>query len=232
MPVLIILPTYNEHPNLRPLIAQIHLQLPEAHILIIDDGSPDGTGELADEMARDDHRIIVRHRPRKMGLGTAYLMGFRFALERDYDLIFQMDADFSHDPGHLPEFISRIEHADLVLGSRYIQGGATINWSGWRKLLSGGGGAYAQTILGVPYADLTSGFKCFRRRVLEGLPLDAIRSEGYSFQIETTYRAHLQGHRISEFPIIFRERRQGQSKISRGIVLEAIVLVWRLKLTL
>ena len=231
MSILILLPTYNERANLRPLIERIHEQLPEAHVLVLDDGSPDGTGELADELAREDSRVKVHHRPRKMGLGTAYLFGFRYALDHGYELVFEMDADFSHDPDHLPAFVEAARDADLVLGSRYIPGGGTENWGLWRKMLSRGGGFYARTILGVSYHDLTGGFKCFHRRVLEALPLDEIHSEGYSFQIEMTYRAHLKGFKIREIPIIFRERREGQSKISRAIILEAMGVVWKLKLT-
>jgi len=165
-----------------------------------------------------------------MGLGTAYLFGFKYALEHGYELVFEMDCDFSHDPAHLPQLVAASQDADLVLGSRYIPGGGTENWGVLRQALSRGGGVYARSILQVPYQDLTGGFKCFHRRVLRALPLDTIRSEGYSFQIEVTYRAHLLGFQIAEVPIIFRERREGQSKISRHIVFEAAWMVWRLKL--
>ena len=227
--ILIVLPTYNERANLADLVKEIHRHLPAAALLIVDDASPDGTGDLADSMAEADSRVHVLHRSGKLGLGTAYLAGFRWALERGYDLVFEMDADFSHDPGHLPQFVEAIRDADLVLGSRYTEGGGTENWAVWRQLLSKGGGLYARTILQVPYRDLTGGFKCFRRKVLEALPLDEIRSEGYSFQIELTYRAHQAGFRIVEIPIVFRERREGESKISRRIVLEAMAVVWRLR---
>lgn len=228
MSSLIVLPTYNERANLAPLIESIHAQVPEIHILVVDDGSPDGTGALADELAARDARIQVLHRAGKLGLGTAYLTGFKWALSRGYELILEMDADFSHDPTHLPEILAAAEGADLVLGSRYIPGGGTENWGLWRRLLSRGGGVYARSLLGVEYHDLTGGFKCFHRRVLEAIPLDEVRSEGYGFQIEMTWRAHLQGFRIVEVPIVFKERREGQSKISRRIVVEAMLMVARL----
>ncbi len=227
--ILIVLPTYNERANLADLVKAIHEYLPDSEVLVVDDASPDGTGDLAEAMATEDSRVHVLHRTGKLGLGTAYLAGFRWGLERRYDLIFEMDADFSHDPAHLPAFVEAARDADLVLGSRYTEGGGTENWALWRQLLSRGGGAYARTILQVPYRDLTGGFKCFRRKVLETLPLHTIRSEGYSFQIELTYRAHQAGFRIVEIPIVFRERREGESKISRRIVLEAMVVVWRLR---
>lgn len=227
---LIILPTYNERDNLAPLVERIHEQVPDIDILVVDDNSPDGTGALADALAAADGRVHVLHRSGKLGLGTAYLTGFVWGLERGYTWILEMDADFSHDPVHLPALLEAGKTADLVLGSRYIPGGGTENWGLWRRLLSRGGGVYARSILGVRYCDLTGGFKCFNRRVLEALPLDQIHSEGYSFQIEMTWRAHQQGFRIVEVPIIFRERREGQSKISRRIVLEAMGVVWKLKL--
>lgn len=229
MSTLIVLPTYNEKPNLEPLLEAIHAQVPEVEVLVIDDNSPDGTGALADQLAAQHPWVHVVHRSGKLGLGTAYIRGFQWALERDYALIMEMDADFSHDPAHLPAILAAAQNADVVLGSRYVDGGGTENWGLWRRLLSKGGGLYARSILDVPYHDLTGGFKCFHRRVLEALPLDAIHSEGYSFQIELTWRAHLKGFRIVEVPIIFRERREGQSKISRRIVLEAMGVVWRLK---
>ncbi len=227
--ILIVLPTYNERANLADLVKEIHRQVPRAEVLVVDDASPDGTGELAEELAARDSRVHVEHRAGKMGLGTAYLLGFQYALDRGYDLVFEMDADFSHDPVYLPRFLEAIEQADLVLGSRYTRGGGTENWALWRRLLSRGGGLYARTVLGVPYRDLTGGYKCFRREVLEALPLDEIRSEGYSFQIEVTFRVHQMGFRIVEVPIIFRERREGESKISKRIVVEAMGVVWRLR---
>jgi dolichol-phosphate mannosyltransferase len=201
-------------------------------ILIVDDNSPDGTGTLADDLAAQyAGRFFVLHRRGKLGLGTAYLEGFRWGLARGYDLLFQMDADFSHDPHHLPQFLARLHAgADLVLGSRYVRGGGTRNWSLLRRIISRGGSFYAQVILGLPLRDLTSGFKGFRRRVLETMDLDRVHSNGYSFQIEVTYRAFRRGFRIVETPIIFVDRRVGKSKMSRRIVYEAIFMVWRLRL--
>lgn len=229
--ILIIIPTYNERNNLAALATAIYAQGP-FDILIVDDNSPDGTGALADDLAvQYAGRFFVLHRRGKLGLGTAYLEGFRWGLARGYDLLFQMDADFSHDPGHLPQFLARIHAgADLVLGSRYVRGGGTRNWSLLRRIISRGGSFYAQVILGLPIHDLTGGFKCFRRRVLETLDLDRIRSNGYSFQIEVTYRAFRRGFRIVETPILFVDRRVGQSKMHRRIVYEAIFMVWRLRL--
>lgn len=243
MRVLIIIPTYNERDNIGPLIAQIHAALPIADVLIIDDNSPDGTGPLADELAKMDSRLRVLHRPGKLGLGTAYLTGFRYALSAGYDYVFEMDADFSHDPGYLPDLLAAASShpggADLVIGSRRIPGGGTKNWGLGRRLLSSGGSLYARIILGfgqpahrlgLPINDLTSGFKCFHRRVLESLDLDSIHSEGYSFQIEVTYRALCRGFRVAEVPIIFIDRRAGHSKMSFRIFLEAMGVVWRLRL--
>jgi dolichol-phosphate mannosyltransferase len=242
MRVLIIIPTYNERDNIGPLVAQIHDALPVADVLIVDDNSPDGTGQAADALAQKDPRLFVLHRPGKLGLGTAYLTGFRYALDRGYDYVFEMDADFSHDPCYLPVLLGAASDengADLVIGSRRIPGGGTENWGVGRQLLSAGGSLYARVILGIgerehpfglPVADLTSGFKCFRRRVLESLDLDSIHSEGYSFQIEVTYRALRRGFRVAEVPIIFVDRRAGQSKMSFRIFLEAMGVVWRLRL--
>jgi dolichol-phosphate mannosyltransferase len=229
---LIIIPTYNERNNLAQLAATIYRQGP-FHLLIVDDNSPDGTGQLADELAAQyAGRFHVLHRAGKLGLGTAYIEGFRWGLAHGYDLLFEMDADFSHDPRHLPQFLAAIHKgADLVLGSRYIAGGGTRNWSLLRRFISRGGSLYAQVILGLPLRDLTSGFKCFRRRVLETLDLDRIRSNGYGFQIEVTYRAYRRGFRIVETPIIFVDRRVGKSKMSRKIVYEAIFMVWQLRFT-
>ncbi len=231
--VLIIVPTYNERENIAALLERVFEHLPEAHVLFVDDNSPDGTGELADELAARDDRVQVMHRPGKMGLGTAYVAGFRHGLARDYEYLFEMDADFSHDPKYLPGMLALArDGADLVLGSRNIPGGGTENWAPWRKVLSRGGSTYARTVLGVGVNDLTGGFKCFRRRVLETLDLDAVRSEGYSFQIEMTYRAVRKGFTVKETPIIFVDRREGQSKMSRDIFLEAIWMVWKLRLGL
>ena len=229
--VLIIVPTYNERDNIEPLTQRVFEHLPEAHILVVDDASPDGTGALADRLSAADPRIQVMHRPRKLGLGTAYVAGFRYGLERDYQYLFEMDADFSHDPQYLPAMLTLARSGvDLVLGSRYTPGGGTENWSLGRKVLSQGGSIYARTVLGVPVRDMTGGFKCFRRRVLEGLDLDAVQSEGYSFQIEMTYRAIRRGFNVAETPIVFVDRRVGQTKMSRQIFLEAIWMVWKLRL--
>ena len=229
--ILIIIPTYNECENITPIATAVLQRLPQAHILFVDDGSPDGTGILADSLAEGDQRIQVIHRTGKLGLGTAYLEGFRFALARDYELIFEMDADFSHNPDHLPSFLEAARGgADLVLGSRYVPGGGTVNWGAGRKILSKGGSLYARTILGVHIRDLTGGFKCFHRRVLEALDLDSVRSEGYSFQVEMTYRTLRRGFSVAEVPITFMDRRVGQSKMSREIFLEAIWMVWKIRL--
>jgi len=229
--ILIIIPTYNECENITPITTAVHQRMPEAHILFVDDNSPDGTGILADSLAEKDDRIQVIHRAGKMGLGTAYIEGFKYALERDYELIFEMDADFSHNPDYLHSFLDAARGgADLVLGSRYVSGGGTVNWGVGRKMISQGGSLYARSILGVDVRDLTGGFKCFRRRVLEAIDLDSVDSEGYSFQVEMTYRTLRRGFKVVEVPIIFMDRRVGQSKMSRDIFLEAIWMVWKLRL--
>jgi dolichol-phosphate mannosyltransferase len=230
---LVIIPTYNERENIKPLCEQVLAQLPVCDILIVDDGSPDGTGALCDELHAREPRIRVLHRSGKLGLGTAYIAGFRYALEHGYEYIFEMDADFSHDPAYLPSLLAAAkEGADVVIGSRRIPGGGTENWGAIRQLVSSGGSLYARTILGLPVRDLTSGFKCFRRRVLETIDLDAVRSNGYSFQIEVTYRASQAGFRIAEVPIVFVDRRVGQSKMSGTIFAEALTMVWKLRLGL
>jgi dolichol-phosphate mannosyltransferase len=196
----------------------------------VDDASPDGTGEIADELrAQHGERVDVLHRPAKQGLGTAYVAGFKRALQSDYGYILEMDCDFSHDPKYLPSFLECAQDADLVLGSRYIPGGGTVNWNIPRRLISKSGSIYSQAVLGLPYNDLTGGFKCFRRHVLEAIDLEAVRSNGYAFQIELTYRAHQQGFRIAEIPIVFYERRLGASKMSKDIVIEAMLMVWRFR---
>ena len=226
---LIIIPTYNERENLPLLIDAIFEVEPNLHLLIVDDGSPDGTGALADERAAEDDRVHVMHREGKLGLGTAYIAGFKWALARDYPLVFEMDADFSHQPKYIPEFIARTQDADLVLGCRYMKGGGTEDWGWWRRFISRGGNLYARTILWLPYKDLTGGFKCFRRSVLEAIDLDAVRSVGYAFQIELTYRAHRAGFRIVQNPIIFPDRDKGESKMSGNIVREAMLNVIKLR---
>lgn len=227
---VICLPTYNERENLPLMVEAIHGEVPDVHILIIDDNSPDGTGEIADQLAAGDARVHVLHREQKQGLGRAYVAGFHWALARDYQLIFEMDCDFSHPVRFLPEFLKQAEKYDVVLGSRYIPGGATDDWDWKRRLISRGGNTYAQLILGLPYKDLTGGFKCFRRKVLETLPLDEIVSNGYVFQIEMTWRAVVHGFSIGEVAIHFPDRTRGQSKMSGSIVREAVVNVWKLRL--
>ena len=224
----VILPTYNERDNL-PQIAPAILQAAPVDILVVDDGSPDGTGALADEMAARDPRVHVLHRAKKEGLGRAYLAGFAKALADGYARIIEMDADFSHDPAVLPSLLRASEAADLVLGSRYVEGGGTVHWGFGRRLLSKGGSLYARTILGVPVRDLTGGFKCFRREVLENIDLPSVRSSGYAFQIELTYRTLKRGYTVREIPIVFADRRVGNSKMSRAIVFEALWMVWKIR---
>lgn len=228
-PALIIVPTYNEAENLPALKDAIFEVVPDVHLLVVDDASPDGTGDIADRFAAEDPRVHVLHRSGKLGLGTAYIAGFKWALARDYPLVFEMDADFSHQPKYLPEFIGAAESADLVLGSRYIKGGGTEDWGLWRKLVSRGGNIYARAVLWLPFSDLTGGFKCFRREVLEAIDLDGVRSTGYAFQIELTYRAYKAGFTIAQVPIIFPDRRVGQSKMSGNIVREAMLNVVKLR---
>jgi dolichol-phosphate mannosyltransferase len=226
---VICLPTYDERENLRPIVEAIHAVVPDVDVLVIDDDSPDGTGALADELAARDPRVKVLHRARKEGLGRAYLAGFAWALERGYGLVLEMDADFSHDPRHLPALLAAAEGADLVLGSRYVPGGGTVDWGLGRRLVSRGGSAYARAILGVSVRDLTGGFKCFRREVLEAVDLATVECSGYAFQIELTWRALVRGFRVVEVPIVFADRRVGQSKMSRRIVLEAMRKVWSMR---
>ena len=227
---LVIVPTYNERENIERLIAAVLAQDASLEILVVDDGSPDGTGEIVDRIATQNPRVHATHRPRKMGLGTAYLAGFRWALARDYAYIFEMDADFSHDPAHLPQFLDAIQTADLVLGSRYRNGRVTVvNWPMTRLLLSYCANIYARVATGLQLGDATGGFKCFRRTVLEAIPLDEVRSNGYAFQIEMSFRAIRKGFRISEIPIVFVDRTDGVSKMSKHIIREAIWMVWRLR---
>lgn len=227
---LVIVPTYDERKNLQPLVQQILNQSERLEVLVIDDASPDGTGEIAEALANDDERVHVIHRPRKLGLGTAYIDGFRFALGHSYKLVFEMDADFSHDPRHLPEFLELADDFDVVIGSRYTRGVTVVNWPMGRLLLSWLANAYARTVTGLPLNDLTSGFKCYRRKVLETIDLDHIHSTGYAFQIETVFRADRAGFRLVEIPIVFVDRNVGSSKMNRAIVWEAIWMVWRMRL--
>lgn len=229
--ILVITPTYNERDNLAAFVSSVLATVPDAHVLVVDDASPDGTGALGDELAARDGRVHVLHRPAKLGLGTAYLEGFQRALDGGYDVAFEMDADLSHAPGHLPAFLDAIARgADVVLGSRNMPGGGVEGWGLGRHMLSKGGSLYARTILGVGVRDLTTGYKAFTRRALLSLDLGSVRSNGYAFQIETTYRALRKGLRVVEVPIVFVDRRAGHSKMSRRIFAEAIVEVFRLKL--
>jgi dolichol-phosphate mannosyltransferase len=224
----VCLPTYNERENLDRM-ARTLVGL-GVRVLVIDDNSPDGTGEIADRLAEELERVSVLHRPRKEGLGPAYIAGFGQALREGADLVLEMDCDFSHDPADVPRLISAAADADLVLGSRYVPGGRVGNWGPLRRFISRGGSLYAQVLLGLPVRDLTGGFKCYRRAVLEALPLDEIHSKGYAFQIETTYRALRKGFRVREVPITFVDRVEGGSKMSKSIVVEAVWKVPALRL--
>ena len=227
-PAWLVLPTYNEADNLEPLVEAARAKLPaSAQVLIVDDSSPDGTGEIAERLAAQCENVEVLHRPRKEGLGPAYIAGFRRALERGAGFVLEMDADFSHDPAYLPRLLEAAKRADVVLGSRYVAGGGVSDWGPLRRAISRGGSSYARLVLGVDVRDLTGGFKCFRREVLEAIDLDQISTRGYAFQVEMTYRAIRRGFRVVEVPIVFRERRVGTSKMGLGIVAEA---VWRLPL--
>ena len=228
-PILIIIPTFNEHENVARLVPAIRKIWPEVDLLFIDDNSPDGTGHLLEKISRDDPRTFVLHRETKLGLGSAYVQGFRWALDRDYSRILQMDADFSHQPHYLPHLLEEAERADLVLGSRYIAGGGVENWPLRRRLLSRFGNVYARRILSVPFPDLTGGYKCWRREALEAVDLDAVRHQGYGFSIELTYRTYCAGFRIVEIPIVFPDRTHGKSKIGGHIVREALLGTIRLR---
>jgi dolichol-phosphate mannosyltransferase len=227
---LIIVPTYNERENL-PRMADhlLHLSTP-VDMLVVDDNSPDGTGQLADELAAKHPTIHVLHRPQKCGLGRAYIDGFKWALERDYEFIFEMDGDFSHNPDDIPSFLeaARGQNADLVLGSRYSNGIRVVNWPLKRLMLSRSAGIYVRLITGMPFTDPTGGYKCFRRRALQAINLDEVHSNGYSFQIEMTHRLWRRGMKVVEVPIVFTDRLLGQSKMSKQIVREALIMVWRL----
>jgi dolichol-phosphate mannosyltransferase len=227
---LVIVPTYNEVANLERLVKAV-LALRAFDVLIVDDNSPDGTGELGDVLALEHpNRVAVLHRPGKNGLGRAYVCGFRYALAHQYSRVFEMDADFSHDPASLLTLRSALDRADVVLGSRYVPGGVTSHWPAWRRALSQGGSRYAGIVLGLPIRDLTGGFKGFRSMVLSSIDLDAIQSNGYAFQIEVTYRCQRRGFQIVEEPIVFVDRRAGRSKMHARIVVEALLVVWRLRL--
>ncbi|HEX6542629.1 MAG TPA: polyprenol monophosphomannose synthase [Ktedonobacterales bacterium] len=228
---IIAIPTYNERENIVTLVRDIQNAVPSVDILIIDDNSPDGTGQIADDMSARDSSIHVLHRPGKLGLGTAYIAGFRYAIEQGYDLVFEMDADFSHNPSYLPQFLALAENADLVIGSRYIKGGGTPNWAPLRKFISGGGNIFARAVLGIPVHDCTGGYRCYRTAALRRLNLAAIRAQGYAFQVEMAYNFWKSGFRIRETPIVFEDRRVGQSKMSRKIFIEAFLWVLRTRVT-
>ena len=230
-PAWLVLPTYDEAPNVEAIVEAILAKMPaSSRVLIVDDNSPDGTGEIADRLAAGNEQIEVLRRPRKEGLGPAYVAGFRRALESGAGLVLEMDADFSHDPAYLPRLLEAAERADLVIGSRYVPGGGVSDWSGLRQAISRGGSAYARLALNVRVRDLTGGFKCFRREVLEAIDLDSLESRGYAFQVETTYRAIELGFRVVEVPIVFRDRAAGSSKMGGMIVAEAALRVPLLRL--
>lgn len=230
MKVLVVTPTYDERDNLEPFLKGLFEHAPEVNVLIVDDASPDGTGELADAIAARDPRVRVVHRPGKMGIGSAYLQAFQWGLDEGYEVLVEMDTDLSHDPRHLPAMLAALRNADVVIGSRNVPGGGVEGWGPGRHLLSKGGSLYSRTLLGLRVRDLTSGFKAFRREVLQAIDLDQVQSEGYSFQIELTYRAVQKGFRVAEVPIVFVDRRAGQSKMSRRIFVEAVLMVPKLRL--
>jgi len=232
MKSLVVLPTYNERENIEPILKAILDQGADLDVLVVDDNSPDGTGHIVDCLAQSEPRIHVMHRAGKLGLGTAYIEGFLWALARDYEYIFEMDADFSHDPADLLRLRAAVVGggADASVGSRWVAGGGTRNWSFLRTFISRGGSLYARVILGMPVRDLTSGFKCFSRRVLERLDLQTVHSNGYAFQVEMNYRCNVHGFRVAEVPIVFVDRRVGKSKMGSHIVTEAMLVVLRLRL--
>jgi len=227
---LIVIPTYNEADNLEPLTREIVALPARFDILVVDDNSPDGTGEIADRLVKELPAVHVLHRPGKQGLGTAYIAGFQWALERDYEYILEMDCDFSHHPRYLPTFLETIERADLVIGSRYVPGGGTANWGALRKLISASGNYFARAMLGLKTRDCTGGFRCYRRKLIELVPWEEINLHGYGFQIGAVYHVERMGGRIAEFPIIFEDRRVGQSKMSTAIIIEAFAFVTTLAL--
>ncbi len=227
---LIVVPTYNEAVNLLRLLDAINEVAPGAHVLVVDDGSPDGTGDLADTRAAADSRVHALHREGKQGLGTAYIAGFRWALDRDYERVLEMDADFSHQPKYLPALLATSERFDMAVGSRYVPGGGTEGWPLRRRLLSRGGNLYSRLVLGLPYKDMTGGFRCFRASALRAIDLGGIEAVGYGFQVELLYRIHSAGLSIGETPIVFPDRTDGESKMSGAIVQEALLGVWRLRL--
>lgn len=227
---LVIIPTYNELENIPKLIPIVLAQDERIHLLIVDDNSPDGTAKFVEEEIKSNERIHLLKREKKLGLGTAYIAGFKYALENEYDFVFEMDADFSHDPNELRNFLITIRENDLVIGSRYINGVRVLNWPMARLLLSFFASVYTRIITGMPIKDATGGFKCFRRNVLESIDLSKVKSNGYSFQIEMTFKAYIKGFRIKEIPIVFVDRVKGKSKMSKKIVREAVMMVWKLRL--
>jgi dolichol-phosphate mannosyltransferase len=230
MKALVVIPTYNELINIRGIAAEVLGTSPDTDLLIVDDNSPDGTGAVADELASQTGRVFVLHRAGKQGLGSAYIEGFKFGLKNGYDYIMEMDADFSHDPREIPNFLEAARESDVVIGSRYVDGVRILNWPIKRLLLSYFASVYTRTITGLKMIDCTSGFKCFRREALEALDLDRVHSDGYSFQIELNFLCYKKGFRIKEIPIVFTERKAGHSKMNKGIVLEALFVVWLLKI--
>jgi len=233
MKVLIIVATYNERENIEPLLAEIFSCAPNVNVLVVDDNSPDKTFEIVEKLSNEQYKdkLFLLKRAGKLGLGTAYVAGFNYGLSHGYEVIMHMDADFSHNPKYIPDFLEAIKTNDLVLGSRYIKGGGVVNWGLGRKIISIGGSLYARTILGLSIRDLTGGFKCFKREVLETIDVNQLRSNGYSFQIETTYKTFLNGFKIKELPIVFEDRRVGQSKMSSKIFIEALWMVIKLRFT-
>jgi len=222
--VLVIVPTYDEAENLAPIAARLRAAVPAVHLLVVDDGSPDGTGAIADGLAASDDHVHVLHRSAKAGLGAAYIAGFGWAREHGYDVVVEMDADGSHSPEQLPRLLAALEHADVVLGSRWVPGGEVVNWPRSREVLSRGGNAYTRVMLGLPLRDATGGYRAYRRVVLDGLPLHQVASQGYCFQVDLAWQAWRAGHEVVEVPITFVERERGESKMSRSIVAEAL---WR-----
>jgi len=223
-PVLVVIPTYNEALSIEPVVARVRAAVPESHVLVADDNSPDGTGELADRLAHDDDHVHVLHRPDKEGLGAAYIGGFRWGLANGYDVLVEMDADGSHQPEELPRLLAALRRSDLVIGSRWVEGGAVRNWARSRKLLSRGGNTYARLALGIPVRDATAGYRAFRRTTLEKIGLDQVESQGYCFQVDLAWRSLQRGLTVVEVPITFVEREVGTSKMSRAVVVEAL---WR-----
>jgi dolichol-phosphate mannosyltransferase len=230
MKTLIIIPTYNELENLPRLLPEVLSKEEGIHILIVDDNSPDGTAAFVENEMKNNNRIHLIKRPSKQGLGTAYIAGFKFAIQNGYDFVFEMDADFSHDPKEIPRFLDEIKNSDVILGSRYINGVNVINWPMRRLLLSSFANLYTRFITGMPVHDATGGYKCFRRKVLEAINLEKVTSNGYAFQIEMSFKAWKKGFKVKEIPIIFVDRVKGKSKMSRKIVREAVTMVWKLRL--